>query len=104
MGKSLQDIVNKDIFTLLELEHLPQEKKDELFQEAYETIMNQVMLRIADLLEDNLEEFKTVLDQQDAEKALQYLMDKGVNLEQLVAEESLAYKLQMASIQEALRS
>lgn len=104
-GIGLADIVKQDIFSLTGLEHLPQEKKDELFQQAYETIMNRILLRIADQLEEgDLDKLKELFEAEDGAATTQFLSEHGIDLEQLATSETLAYKTEMASLTAALKS
>jgi hypothetical protein len=66
--------------------------------------MNRVMLRVADQLDDEgLDKFKELIDAGDANAVHTFLEEKGVDIDQIAAQESLAYKVELASISEALQ-
>ena|SRR3989344_5465935 len=105
MGRSVKDLINEDIFALTGLQDLDEDKKEGVFQKAYETIMNRIFLRVADQLDENkLDEFKKILEENDNSSAQSFLTQNGVDIDQLTAEETLAYKAEMASLTEILKS
>lgn len=105
MGRSVQDLIREDIFALTGLQDLDDEKKAEVFQKAYETIMNRILLRVADQIDENkLDEFKKILEENDSSAAQSFLTQNGVDIDQLTAEETLAYKAEMTSLTETLKS
>ena len=105
MGRSVRDLINEDIFALTGLQDLGEEKKAEVFQKAYETIMNRIFLRLADQLDGNkLDEFKKILEENDSTLAQSFLRQNNVDIDKLTAEETLAYKAEMASLTDTLKS
>ncbi len=101
----LEGVLQQNIFELLDLEHLPQEKKDEIFQQAYDTVMNRIMLQIADRLDEvKLDELKALFEKGDGGAVSQFFTDNGIEIEQLATTETLKYKVELASLSEALKS
>lgn len=100
----LEAILRKSIFEVSELENLSEEEKSEIFQKAYETVMNRVMLRVADQLDEaGLDKLKELIEAGDAPAVHSFFEDKGLDIDQIAATESLAYKVELASISETLR-
>lgn len=100
----LEDVLQKSLFEVSELEGLSEEEKADVFQKAYETVMNRVMLRVADQLdEEGLDKLKELIDAGDAGAVQSFFEEKGIDIDQIATTESLAYKVEMASISETLR-
>ncbi len=101
----LEGVLQQNIFELLDLEHLPQEKKDEVFQQAYETVMNRIMLVIANRLDEaKLDQLKDLFEKEDGAAISQFFADTGLEIEQIATAETLKYKAELASLAEALKS
>lgn len=101
----LEGVLQQNIFELLDLEHLPQEKKDEVFQQAYETVMNRIMLVIANRLDEaKLDELKELFEKEDGTAVTQFFADNGIEIEQIATTEALKYKAELAALNEALKS
>ena len=102
---TLQEIIDKDIFSILGLENLDEEKKKELFEKASETIQNRILVRLADLLsEEDVKKVVEFAEQDNTDGFEQLVASNDIDLEQIAAEETLSYKTEMASITEALKS
>lgn len=101
---NIEDVLKKNLFEVAGLDNLPEKEKEEVFQKAYETVMNRVMLRVADQLDDaGLDKFKELIDAGDTGAVHSFLEESGVDIDQIAATESLAYKVELASISEALQ-
>lgn len=95
--------MKKDIFELTELDKVSDEEKNEIFQKAYETVVNRVMLRIAELLpEQDLEELTKLIEEESADSVHTFLEQKGIEIDQIATAEAMAYKIELASITKAL--
>lgn len=96
---SLKDILEKDIFTLIGGQNLPDEKKDELMQKMIASIQNRVIARIDDLLnESERDELKDLIDKDHMVGFDRLLKRKGINLQELMEDEALNYKTQVVSL------
>jgi len=105
MISSLQQVIDQDIFTVMGLEHLSQEKKDELFAKAYDTIMHRIMLRVADQLEEpEIDQLKNLILSDDTEAVDGFFESHSVDINQISMSESLAYKTEMAALAETLKA
>lgn len=99
-----QDILNKDILELIGAQNLPDDKKKQLYQKMLETIQNRSITRILDQLSDNdAEEFKTILDSGDQPKADQFLKSKGIDIRQIMLQESIIYKTEMTELSKQIK-
>lgn len=104
MVTTLQEIIEKDIFTVLGLSHLREQQKTELFNEAYQTILNRILLRVADQLNsDEIDTLKNLFLENDTEKIIEFLSHKNIDIDQLLTEETVAYKIEMVSLANTLR-
>lgn len=99
-----QDIVTNDIFSLMGFQDLDQEKKDELAKKMIETINARVINRLDNMLKENeMKKFLDFMDKENIDEANQFLSDKNINMDELIAEETLAYKLQMTKQAEFMK-
>jgi hypothetical protein len=93
------DLWDKDIFELLGLENAPEEKKKEILENMTATINNRILARVMDQLDETeLTEYEELLDQKDDEKIIGFLKNKGIDLVQYAAEESMIYKTEMLNL------
>ena len=99
---AVNDILEKDIIVLLGLEKLPKEKQDEYRQKAIETILDRVFVRITNTLDEmgKLADYEKVVN--DEERAMIFLADNGLDLEQILIEETMYYKTQMKTVVDLL--
>lgn len=105
MISSLEQVLEQDLFSVLGLEHLPQDKKDELFAKAYDTIMHRVLLRVADQLEEpQLDELKALIEGGDQAAVNAFMEHNQIDIDQIAMSESVAYKTEMASLAETLKA
>lgn len=101
---NLEEVLQKSIFEVTDLNNLSDEEKRKVFEKAYETVMNRIMVRIADRLsESELDELKKLIDAGDATKVHNFFEEKSIDIDQISTEETLAYKVEMASITETLK-
>lgn len=99
-----KDILEQDIFEVLKLTHLTKEQKAELFDKAQETIMYRVMSRLGDQLPDHdLEKLKVLLEKHDQAAVDQFFDSRDIDIDQVTAQEALAYKVEMASLAQAIK-
>lgn len=94
-----EDIVNKDILELLGVGDIPNKEKRQLYQKMIETIQNRIIARIdGKLTEEEVDEWKKLIDAGDKAKMDAFLKSKGINLVQLLVEEALIYKMELIDL------
>ncbi|OIP23987.1 hypothetical protein AUK11_04175 [bacterium CG2_30_37_16] len=92
------DLIEKDIFELLDLKDLPQEYKDKMVSEMEDMLENRVIARLMDSLsKEDAEKFDN-LPENDNNAITEFFKDKDINIEQITAEEALILKSDMASL------
>src|SRR3989344_8460155 len=93
---SIQELVEKDFFTLAGLDKLSDEEKDALLENILNTIRNRVVIRIIESFPENERpHFDSVLQGENEEEISTLLTNRRVDVDQLVAEESLIFKSQL---------
>lgn len=96
-GVKFDDLFNKDIIELMGLTNLTDAEKEKLKMDMLETIQMRVMARIeTQITDEDVPTWKAVVESGDQEKINEYLVNKGINIEELMAQEALVYKLEMA--------
>lgn len=96
---SPKDLIEGDIFEMLGLQDLPEDKKEETMAKLIEGVQNRVILRIDDLVgQEDQRQFHQLLDQGDDDKINKFLEEKNINVPQLVAQESLLMKSELVQI------
>lgn len=98
------DLIEGDIFELLGLQNMAEDKKQELMSKFIEGVESRVALRISDLLEDEDEEkFNQLLDKNDDQAINEFLKSKDINVPQLAAEEALFVKNEILQTAKAVK-
>ncbi|MEK7548284.1 MAG: hypothetical protein AAB499_00025 [Patescibacteria group bacterium] len=93
---SVQELVEKDFFTLAGLEKLSDAEKDALLENILNTIRNRVVIRIIESFpESERLHLDSVLQGEDEEQISTLLTNKHIDVDRLVAEESLTFKSQL---------
>lgn len=93
---SYDDILDKDILEILNLQGIPQEKKQELYTKMYETIETRAMLRLDALLSaDEVETWKKLLQNGDREATQAFLAEKKIDIQKIMLEEMAIFKAQL---------
>ena len=93
---SYDDIIQKDILELLDLQDLPDDKKQEFYQKLYRTVENRTILRLDNLLtESEIDEWKKFLEAGDREAANSYLKGKDIDIQHMMLEETAVLKAQL---------
>jgi hypothetical protein len=92
----VKNLIEDDIFDLLGLENLDDKTKDDLRINILESVSNRILLRVADLLNDEeIKHWENLLDEGNNEKIVNYLQEKNIDLKKIAIEESLIYKRQL---------
>jgi hypothetical protein len=90
---TLERLLTEDIFSLVGLEGLEDEKKAALLSDMQRTVLAKVY---ADILESMDEEEKTVFESLPADQIEGHLERRGIGLAELISEESVRYRVQLA--------
>ena len=95
--EEMEKVLETDIFELMGVKaDLSEEQKADLLKVFQDTVENRTLARMMDGLSDaDMEEFSKLLED-SAEKADQFLSDKGIIKEQIAIVEMVLYKLEMA--------
>lgn len=95
-GDTYDDLLNKDILELMGFATLTDEKKEELHKKIADAIELRVVVKLMDSLDDEgKKEYEALLDENDGEKINRLLESKGINLEQMTAQEILLMKMEL---------
>ena len=93
------DFINVDIFTLLGLQGVSQQKKDDLLEVMLYTVTNRVIARILDVLDEpKQKELELLLDETGGDRLVSFFADNGIDYSELFSQESLVYKAEMANL------
>lgn len=93
---SYDDILQKDILELLDIQNIPDEKKQEIYTKMYETIETRAMLRLDALLSaEEVETWKKLLQDGDREATRAFLAEKKIDVQKIMLEEMAAFKAQL---------
>lgn len=98
----LNDVINKDIIDLLGLTNVTPEKQEEYRKKATETIFNDAMSVVADLLvEQNLmDEFEKVGPSEEEKR--EFLLTHDIDFDQVLFNSAIAYKAKMKTVADML--
>ena len=95
MTNKLQDFLQKDLFVELNLQNLPNEKKEQFILQVGEIIQKNVVMRvITEMSESDKDEFEIVLKENNPEKTQTFLQEKFPNLDEILKEEISKFKQQ----------
>lgn len=99
--EEMEKVLETNIFDLMGISaELTQEQKDDLIRIFQDTVETRTVSRLLDSLSDaDAQEFCKLLEE-DAEKADQFLVGKGINKEQIAVVEMILYKLELAKSKE----
>lgn len=105
MALTSQQILEGDILDLVGLSNLPEEQKVEVRTKLMESLMNRVMIRVADIIGDaGMEEFQQTLDSGDDNAIRTYLEGQGIDLKRLAIEEAILLKTEVVEGIEAVKT
>lgn len=97
------ELLHADVLELMGYQNLTDEQKQEHYQRMMETINNRLAARIADNLSDEETHEWQTLAGQNEQQAVDYLKNKGINLDQWMIEETILYKSEMVQGARAIR-
>ena len=92
---TLKRVAEEDFFSLVGLSDLSDEKKEEILAAINKTIFTRVYGYI---YQEFTPELRAELDTIPAEKMILFLTEKGFNIPQMIIEETLSYRLELAKM------
>lgn len=93
---SYDDIVQKDILELLEIQNIPDDQKQAIYKKLYEIVENRTILRMDHLLsEPDVDAWKKLLEQGDRAAADTFLKAKNIDVQRILIEETAMLKAQL---------
>ena len=95
---TIDEVVEKDIFSLLGIESIPPEEKERLTEKILETVRLRVFDRFdQSLSEDERAQLKTLLDSGSDEEIKHFYEEKEFDFNKAMIEEALKYKIEVAA-------
>lgn len=96
---SVEEILEKDIFELLGVEAADDAKKQALIETMTRTVEARVVTRVADVLsEDEAEKFKELAEAGNADKLVDFLVKKEIDLPQIISEEATRHRVEVVEL------
>jgi len=92
---TFDQLVNEDFFKLLGLQSLSDDDKQEMLDRMNETVRARVFLQIIEHLSQEDREF---FDQLPADDMLPFLQKHNINVEELIINEALNYRLEILAM------
>lgn len=97
--EELKEVFEKDILEVLGAKNMPETEKQKLYLKMTETVQDKALLRIdAQLDESAREEWIKISSEGDKNKMEEFLRSKNINVAQILVEEALVYKLELATL------
>jgi len=92
-----EDLVEKDILTLMGLNNLSDEEKTDILGKLVDTLNQKIIFRLVlDLTGSNREEFERLLSKKaNPEEIALFLQNKVPNIDDIITEEVISFKKQM---------
>jgi len=95
MTNYIQDFLQKDLLVELNLQDLPNEKKEKFILQVGEIIQKNLVMRvISEMSESDKDEFEIILKKESPEKTQEFLQEKCPNLDEILKEEISKFKQQ----------
>lgn len=92
---TIDKVLNEEFFSLVGLESITEDEKETILQKMNETVQARVYLGIMEKLD---EDERTVMDRKNGDELLNFLVEKGFDLPEMVIEEALKYRLELAHL------
>lgn len=93
------EIIDKDILELMGAKDMPEEQKQQIYKSMIETIENRVIAKIDDQLSDEeAKKLKTIVEGGKKEEFDEYMKEININVDQIYAQESIVYKMEMVQL------
>lgn len=101
---SSKDLLDKDIFELMGIPNMPDDKKQELHTQMMETIEKRTFARVHDMLpQEDIAHFKELLDGSNPDDLKTFFKDHDIDVEKIMAQEAVVYKTEMVDLSAPLR-
>jgi hypothetical protein len=98
-------LATDDIFKLMGFSNLSEDKKKELTTKMMETINARVINRLSKMLgEKKMKQFLECMEKDDKADAEKLLQNEAIEMDKLIVEEVLAYKLEMTKSAQAIKN
>lgn len=92
-----KEILEKDVFELLNVQNIPEEKRLDILESLYRTVENRTLIRLDDEIpEEAKEEWKVVIDREDATATDAFLKKYNIDIDRMILEESALLKTELA--------
>lgn len=96
---SARDLLDKDIFELINATNFSDREKEELTKKMVETIERRVMMRIdGQLSDEEAAKLRQIIEQKNQQAFSDFLKTRNINLAQFYAQESILYKAELAAM------
>lgn len=96
---TVDDILEKDLFELLGVAGASDKEKEALLATMTETVDARVVLRVASMLSDeDAKIFQSLANSGEAQRIVDFLVEKGIDLPQIVSEEATRYRVEVAQL------
>ncbi|OQA04999.1 MAG: hypothetical protein BWY68_00002 [bacterium ADurb.Bin400] len=96
-GTINNSVLGKSIFELLSIDNIPQLQKSRISELMVKIILGRISARVNDLTEGT-SILEDLTEEKNAKKVKKALFDKGIDLDQIAAEEVLAFKEEILSL------
>jgi|GEM_PF-2126945 len=91
-------ILDTDIFELLGLQNLPQEKKSEIAHRIGNIIIDRVLIRLDSMLRGpEIAELKFLTERDDKEGLVEFFKTRNIDIAKMMVEEAIALKAQLVN-------
>jgi hypothetical protein len=91
-------ILDTDIFELLGLQNLPQEKKSEIGHRIGNIIIDRVLIRLDSLLSGpEIAELKFLTERNDKDGMVEFFQTRNIDIAKMMLEEAIALKAQLVN-------
>lgn len=95
----MSQIIDADIDDLLHIKTMPEDEKEELYNKMFEIVQNRVVSRVFDRLQqDDAKNWEEICDREDVAESNRFLSEKGIDLDQMYAQETMLLKLELSQL------
>lgn len=93
---ALNEILEKNVLELMDLQDIPEEQKQEWYEKIAATIQNRVILRLDEVLgpEDGTQ-WAALVESGDRTQMDAFLAERNIDLERMTIEEAAIFKTQL---------
>ena len=95
----MSQVIDDDIDDLLRIKTMPTEEKEELYTKMFEIAQNRVVSGVFDRLQqDDAKNWEEICDREDAAESNRFLKEKGIDLDQMYAQETMLLKIELTQL------